>query len=281
MTENEARKQVVSIANSWVGAGQGSALHRAILKIYNDYATKHAMAQAYVSYPWCAITYSAVMIKAGYASYVPIGMSCGQLISKAKSMGIWQERDDYRPRFADVVFYDWEDDGKGDDQSGHDHVGIVVSASDTTFTVVEGNAGSPPMVRKIRREVNQRYLRGFITPDYKKIAKAFTPKEEQKQETPKETKETTYTVKKGDTLTAIAKKYDTTVAKLKSLNNIANANLIKVGQVLKIPTATYTVQKGDTLSSIAKKYNTTVDALVKKNGIKNKNLITVGQVLKV
>lgn len=44
----------------------------------------------------------------------------------------------------------------------------------------------------------------------------------------------TYTVKKGDTLTAIAKKYGTTVAKLKKANNIANANKIYVGQKLKI-----------------------------------------------
>ena len=45
---------------------------------------------------------------------------------------------------------------------------------------------------------------------------------------------TTYTVKSGDTLSAIAKKYNTTVSKLVSLNNIADANKIYVGQVLKI-----------------------------------------------
>nr|DAV24898.1 MAG TPA: Lysozyme [Bacteriophage sp.] len=45
---------------------------------------------------------------------------------------------------------------------------------------------------------------------------------------------TTYTVKKGDTLSAIAKKYNTTVTKLANLNNIENVNLIYVGQVLKI-----------------------------------------------
>lgn len=44
----------------------------------------------------------------------------------------------------------------------------------------------------------------------------------------------TYTVKSGDTLSAIASKYGTTVAKLVSLNGIKNANLIYPGQVLKI-----------------------------------------------
>lgn len=45
---------------------------------------------------------------------------------------------------------------------------------------------------------------------------------------------TTHTVKKGETLTGISKKYGTTVNKLKELNNLKNANLIKVGQKLKI-----------------------------------------------
>ena len=46
---------------------------------------------------------------------------------------------------------------------------------------------------------------------------------------------TTYTVVKGDTLWALAQRYNTSVAELVKLNNIANANLIRVGQVLKMP----------------------------------------------
>lgn len=52
---------------------------------------------------------------------------------------------------------------------------------------------------------------------------------------PLETKTSnTYTVKKGDTLTSIAKKYKTTVNKLVKLNNIKNKNLIYPGQKLKV-----------------------------------------------
>ena len=43
-----------------------------------------------------------------------------------------------------------------------------------------------------------------------------------------------YTVQTGDTLTAIARKFGTTVNKLKNLNNIANANLIYTGQKIKV-----------------------------------------------
>lgn len=47
----------------------------------------------------------------------------------------------------------------------------------------------------------------------------------------------TYTVKKGDTLSAIANKYKTTVHVLMSINkNISNANVIRVGQVINLPT---------------------------------------------
>ena len=50
----------------------------------------------------------------------------------------------------------------------------------------------------------------------------------------KDEKPATYTVKKGDTLTAIAKQFGTTVNKLKELNKLARADMIKVGQKLKL-----------------------------------------------
>lgn len=101
----------------------------------------------------------------------------------------------------------------------------------------------------------------------------------------------TYTVKKGDTLSAIAKKYNTTYQKIASDNGIKNPNLIRIGQVLKINTnqkntstssiTYYTVKKGDTLSAIAKKYGTSVNNIVKLNNIKNPNLIYPNQKIRV
>ena len=91
-----------------------------------------------------------------------------------------------------------------------------------------------------------------------------------------------YTVQKGDSLYSIARKYDTTIDRIKDLNNLTT-NLLSIGQVLLIPTdtnleTTYTVKKGDSLYSIAKKYNTTVDRLKQLNNLTS-NLLSIGQIL--
>lgn len=95
------------------------------------------------------------------------------------------------------------------------------------------------------------------------------------------TKEITYVVKKGDSLWLIANKYDTTVEKIKSANNLIN-NTLQIGQILTIPSSTefftYTVKKGDNLWLIAKNYNTTVDNIKKLNNLTN-NTLQIGQKL--
>ena len=96
---------------------------------------------------------------------------------------------------------------------------------------------------------------------------------------------TTYTVRSGDSLSAIAAKFGTTVSALQSANNIHNANLIYPGQVLKVSgqattSNTYTVRSGDNLSTIAGRLGTTVSHLQSVNGIRNANLIYPGQSLR-
>ena len=96
---------------------------------------------------------------------------------------------------------------------------------------------------------------------------------------------TNYIVKSGDSLYSIAKKYNTSIDKIKQLNNL-NSNLLSIGQTLKIPNSnnttdlTYKVVSGDSLYSIAKKYNTTVDKIKTNNNL-NSNLLSIGQILKI
>lgn len=95
-----------------------------------------------------------------------------------------------------------------------------------------------------------------------------------------------YTVKRGDTLSEIAMKYNTTVSRLVQINNITNPNLIYVGQKIKVSGTSntsqrrrYTIRSGDTLSGIAIKYDTTVNRLVEINNISNPNLIYAGETI--
>ena len=100
---------------------------------------------------------------------------------------------------------------------------------------------------------------------------------------PREENGVSYEVKKGDSLYSIARKFNTSVEKLKKENQLVSNNL-SIGQVLKISTMTspnsYVVQKGDSLYSIANKFNTSVDDIKKKNGLTS-NLLSIGQVLKI
>ena len=87
-----------------------------------------------------------------------------------------------------------------------------------------------------------------------------------------------YTVTKGDSLWSISQKFNTTVSKLKEINNLSS-NLLSIGQKLKVPSKnTYIVKKGDSLWLIAKNNNITVDQLKKINNLTN-NLLNIGQVL--
>lgn len=94
-----------------------------------------------------------------------------------------------------------------------------------------------------------------------------------------------YFVRKGDTLRNIASRLSTTVEEILKVNpQIANPNVIYVGQAITIPAGvpTYIVQTGDTLRIIANKFGTTVETLLSLNpNITNQNLIYVGQVINV
>ena len=106
-------------------------------------------------------------------------------------------------------------------------------------------------------------------------------------DTPDISPKNTYTVKKGDSLYQIAKKYNTTVNELKKINNL-NSNTLSIGQKITLPEikeepneyTTYTVQKGDTLYRIAKQYNTTVNELKSLNNLTS-NVLSIGKILRV
>jgi LysM repeat protein len=98
-----------------------------------------------------------------------------------------------------------------------------------------------------------------------------------------------YRVKSGDTVSAIAKRFNVSVGKIAKLNNLGPTSLIRVGQELKISgnlpkpdsttTTTYKVKSGDTLTKIAKRFNLTLSELVSINKLKSSAIIFPGQKL--
>ncbi|MFW5748082.1 MAG: LysM peptidoglycan-binding domain-containing protein [Chloroflexota bacterium] len=121
-------------------------------------------------------------------------------------------------------------------------------------------------------------------------------------QTQTEENQTIHVVQPGENLFRISLRYDVTIAQIQQANNIANTNLIFVGQRLIIPTAgtpppsqppqqpqppsqpspsTYTVQRGDTLGTIARRFGTTFQAIAQANNVANPNLIFPGQVLQI
>lgn len=173
MTESELRRKVATWLDSYLGCAEGSAKHREILSIFNNsrLCTRYTMT---VNDAWCATAVSAAFIACGLTSIFPcVECSCNNMITKAKNAGIWIENDAYIPKVGDVILYDWQDNGVGDNMGSADHVGIVYSVSGNSFVVIEGNYSNT--VKKRNLVVNQRCIRGFIAPKYSSKATSSTP----------------------------------------------------------------------------------------------------------
>ena len=160
-----SRQKVVDLALSWVGKNEKDGSYKEIIDIYNNFAGPFPRGvHMQYGWSWCACTWSALAVSLGYTEVMPIEISCGELIKRAKEMGVWIEDDSYRPLPGDGILYDWQDSGIGDNQGWPDHVGMAVSTTDREITVVEGNKSDAVGVRTI--PINGKFIRGFIAPKF-------------------------------------------------------------------------------------------------------------------
>lgn len=164
MTEKQLRDQVVKTAVSFLGANEADGSHKKIIDIYNahkplarGYKVKHTDA-------WCATFVSAVSIQTGLTDIIPTECGCEQQVKLFQKLGAWVENDAHTPQPGDVIFYDWQDSGKGDNKGYTDHVGIVVSVANGKVKIIEGNYNDKVAYRTL--SLNGKTIRGYGVPKY-------------------------------------------------------------------------------------------------------------------
>lgn len=156
--------EVVKKAKSWKGCKESNGTHKQIIDTYNKHTPRARGYKVKYTDAWCATYVSAVSIDLGYEKIIPLECSCEKMIEKFKKIGCFVENENRVPKVGDICFYDWNDNGKGDNKGSADHVGIVVNVSRETFTVMEGNFDNQVKERVLK--INAKYLRGFGVPKY-------------------------------------------------------------------------------------------------------------------
>lgn len=168
MTEKELRQKIVDTAISYLGCNEKDGSHRPIIDRYNAHKP---LARGYkVKYTdaWCATFVSSMAIQCGLTGIIPTECGCSHMISWFKKLGAWQESDKYSPKPGDVLFYDWDDNGVGDNTGNPDHVGIVVKTENGTAKIIEGNFNDKVAYRSV--PINGKYIRGYGVPKYATLA---------------------------------------------------------------------------------------------------------------
>lgn len=162
--EASLRRQVVSQAESWLGANEADGSHQAIIDLYN---TIEPLPVGYIvqySDSWCATFVSVVSLQAGITEILPVECSCGRQIDLLNSLGCWEENDDAIPQPGDLIYYDWDQQDQGESLGWADHVGIVVGCKWPFIKVIEGNKDDSVTYRYLI--LGHKSIRGYGLPKY-------------------------------------------------------------------------------------------------------------------
>lgn len=154
------RSDVVRTCQSWVGVTEPN--HQFILDIYNNHKPLARGYKVKIRDAWCATFASAALIANGWTG--PTECGCEEWIKLLYEDDMWIEDDGFKPQPGDLIFYDWDDDGRGDCTGHADHVGVVETVNGISMTIIEGNNNNA--VRRRVISVNSRYIRGFGVPTY-------------------------------------------------------------------------------------------------------------------
>lgn len=156
--------EVVKQAVAWLGFNESTGTHKQIIDIYNSHKPRPRGYKVKYTDPWCATTVSAVAIALGYTDIIPVECSCPKMIELLKKLECWVEDESIVPKPGYIAFYDWDDNGVGDNIGAPEHVGIVEKVLNGKITIIEGNYSNSVKRRTI--SVNGKYIRGYGVPKY-------------------------------------------------------------------------------------------------------------------
>lgn len=197
------REEIIEQAKDWLGKKESDGSFKVIIDTYNNHKPLPRNYKVKYTDEWCATFISALGIKCNATDIILKECSCQKLIELHKINKTWVEDDGYCPKPGDIIFYDWQDSGIGDNTGWSDHVGIVVKVVGHTITVIEGNLDGKVATRTI--QVNGKYIRGYAVPKY--LVKTVTPKKEYLNLHPTSANRTVYNTKYVKVGTLNPKKY--------------------------------------------------------------------------
>ena len=144
-----------------------------MLEIYNAQSPLPRGTRMQATWPWCAAFVSTVSLQCGLRDIMPTECGCPGMVRLYQELGRWVENDASAPSPGDIIFYDWQDSGVGDNAGQPDHVGIVTDCDGQTMTIIEGNCDNAVKTRTLA--VNARFIRGFGIPDFASKADGAEP----------------------------------------------------------------------------------------------------------
>lgn len=161
--DNPTREGYVELARQFVGIKEGSAEHSALISKYNDIQGKYKVT---TKSAWCAIFVSYINLLSGgnhVSSSFPNAIKCTTMVDCFRIKKRYRNNDSsFIPQYGDIVFYDWDCDGKAD------HVGIISSVADgnsPSMLVIEGNYSNSIKVRSLK--YNDGRILGYGLPRFR------------------------------------------------------------------------------------------------------------------
>lgn len=162
---DKTAEKLVEQAKSWLGCKESDGSNEEIIDTYNGHEPVARGLKLGYKDPWCAAFVSACAIKTGMTDIIPTECGCGTMVKLFKKLGAWDENDGRIPNAGDIIFFDWDDSGYGDNDGFPGHVGIVEKVSGTKITVIDGNNKNDAVERRTV-QINGRFIRGYGVPKY-------------------------------------------------------------------------------------------------------------------